>query len=173
MAGEDNRREQAQPAADRALWRRACATDAAEDMAERFLDLAGFADDCLDADERERIAELIAANPALAEDIGAARVIEAVEPADERVIARAAALVGANVVAFPPQRWGHLPLLREAINWGGLVAAMVVAGWLGFTLGMDTSLSFASNGQGEESALQQMLDPSPIFMRDPSEGSQT
>ena len=48
---------------DRALWRRCVAIDMAEDEAERFLDLAGYAEDRLDPDERDRIAERLAKDP--------------------------------------------------------------------------------------------------------------
>ena len=59
-------------------------------------------------------------------------------------------------------------------RWGSLVAAMAVASWLGFTLGMDTSLSVAQVRQtGEDSFLGELLDPSTDLMRDLTEGTQT
>ena len=59
-------------------------------------------------------------------------------------------------------------------RWGSLVAAMAVASWLGFTLGIDTSLSVAQIRQtGEDGFLREMLDPSTGFMRDLTEGAQT
>ena len=177
MSGEDIGRDPAADRSDRTLWRRARATDTPEDAAERFLDLAGFADGLLDPDEAERVAEVLAGDPGLAEDIAAARAGVAAVGLPEDVAARACALVGGdrspgNVVPFPAgrSRW----VLREAAGWASLAAAMVVAGWLGFTLGMDTSLFLANSGQaGEDGLLQQMLDPSPGFMRDASEGAQT
>ncbi len=59
-------------------------------------------------------------------------------------------------------------------RWGSLVAAMAVASWLGFTLGMDTSLSLTQVRQpGEDSFLGELLNPSTDFMRDLTEGAQT
>ena len=58
---------------DDALWRRSLAIDVAEDEAEYFLDLAGYADDRLDPDERDRIAERLAKDPMAAADVSAAR----------------------------------------------------------------------------------------------------
>ena len=59
-------------------------------------------------------------------------------------------------------------------GWGSLVAAMAVASWLGFTLGMDTSRSYAQIRQGgEEGFLREFLDPSAGFMRDLTEGTRT
>ena len=174
MRGNGIGRERPTDLPDVVVWQRSRATETPEDSAERFLDLAAFADDRLDPDERERVAELIANDPALAGDIGAARAIGETGEAPESVVARACALVPASdVVPFSARR-RMLAWRREVASWGGLVAAMIVAGWLGFTLGMDTSLSLARNGQaGDEGFLQQMLDPSPGFMRDPSEGAQT
>ncbi len=89
------RQELADWLSDRALWRRAAATDAPEDEAARLLDLAAFADGLLDPDERERIAALLAAYPAAAADVAAARAIpgDALPGGLERIIARACALV--------------------------------------------------------------------------------
>ena len=51
---------------------------------------------------------------------------------------------------------------------------MAVASWLGFTLGMDTSLSFTQFRQtGDDSFLGELVDPSTDFMRDLTEGAQT
>ena len=59
-------------------------------------------------------------------------------------------------------------------RWGSLVAAMAVASWLGFTLGMDTSFSYAQIRQpGEDGFLSEFLDPSTGFMRELDEGQQT
>ncbi|HEV2301909.1 MAG TPA: hypothetical protein VGR91_10110, partial [Stellaceae bacterium] len=66
-----DKRGGAEFAADRALWRRSLATEAPPDEAEHFLDLAAFADDRLDDDERERVAALL--TPEAAADVAAAR----------------------------------------------------------------------------------------------------
>src|SRR5207248_7973058 len=66
MAGVDDQSERGErrlDGAERALWRRGAATEIAEDEAERFLDLAGFADGRLDPDEHDRIAERLARDP--------------------------------------------------------------------------------------------------------------
>jgi len=170
---------------DAALWRRSRITEAAENDVERYLDLAGFVDGLLDPDERERVAAWLADDPVAAADVAAARVVgdTEVQPhaVPEAVLARAGALVGddeprrAVVIPFlPPQR----PRLRSMAGWGSLVAAMVVASWLGFTLGVDTSLSFTQAGSqvgqaGEDGFLRELLDPANGFMRDLSEGAQT
>ena len=68
----------------------------------------------------------------------------------------------------------QLNVLVAVARWGSMVAAMAVASWLGFTLGADTSLSFAQIRQGgEEGFLREFLDPSAGFMRDLTEGTQT
>src|SRR5579884_3514156 len=137
---------------DGALWQRSRTTEAGEDEAARLLDLAGFADGLLDIDERERVAELLAGDPAAAEDIAAAQALSAAAehlPAAPAVVARACALVPrtAAVIPFPSRRGGSVLRLPGMARWGSLAAAMAVASWLGFTLGMDTSRSIAQAGQ--------------------------
>jgi hypothetical protein len=180
MRGDDSRGEPAADLPDRALWRRSRMTDASDDEAERVLEFAGFADERLDPDDRERVAEWLAGDPLATGDVAAARAlaarVEPVEAAPEPVIARACALVEgavsrhATIVPFPI---GHRdrPSLRGMAGWGSLVAAMAVASWLGFTLGMDTSLWFGP--AGEDGFLSEMLDPGAGFMRELTEGSQT
>jgi hypothetical protein len=165
---------------DPALWQRSRMTDAAEDDAERILDLAGFADGRLDPDDRERVAEWLAGDPR--------------RPAMSRRRARSPRRPQRN---RRPSRWsrgprsssiamssaachplsGHPPRPADAASYrelGSFAAAMAVASWLGFTLGMDTSLSFVQRGQpGEDGFFSEMLDTSPGFMRDLSEGNQT
>src|SRR5579863_1354052 len=124
------------------LWRASCTTDIAADEAERFLDLAGYADGWLDPDDRERVEEWLAADPVAADDIAAARRLAAspagLEPMPEPALARATALVddgGARpgvVVPFAPRDRSR-PTLHRMAGWGSLVAAMAVASWLGFT----------------------------------------
>jgi anti-sigma factor RsiW len=182
MRGDDTGPELPAGLPDRVLWQRSRMIDAAEDDAERLLDLAGFADERLDPDERERVAERLAGDPLAAGDIAAARALAAVgeqlEAAPKPVIARACALVGSGaqrgtVVPFPP-RHRNRPKLYSMARWGSLVAAMAVASWLGFTLGMDTSLSVGQVGQaGEDGFLHELFDPSTGFMRDLTEGNQT
>src|SRR5690349_5558971 len=97
MRGDDNRREPPAGLPDRALWRLSGVTDAAEDDAERLLDLAGFADGCLDPDDRERVAEWLEGDSVAAGDVAAAQALGTqaapLEAVPEHVIARACSLV--------------------------------------------------------------------------------
>jgi anti-sigma factor RsiW len=179
MRGDDTRRMLPDGLSDAALWRRTRLIDASEDEAERYLDFAGYADGRLDPDDRERVAEWLAGDPAAAGDVAAARVSLAPAAAPEPVIARACALVDGSerqhstVIPFRSRhRYG--PPLHGMARWGSLVAAMAVASWVGFTLGMDTSLSVAQVRQtGEDSFLGELVDPSTDLMRDLTEGTQT
>ncbi len=167
--------------ADRILWQRSRVTDAVEDECDRFLDMAAFADGRLDPDERERIAEWLQSHPEAAGDIAAARALAsgaAYETLSRTGLARASALVGdsgpsrrGTVVAFPA-RHGKRPGLAAIAQWGGLAAAMVVAGWLGFTLGMDASGMLARNGPGSDDGVaQELFGSSPAFFRDLTGGA--
>ena len=71
---DEEREELSDWSSDRALWRRSCLTDAPEDEASRFLDLAAFADGLLEPDERDRIAALLAGDPVATDDVAAARL---------------------------------------------------------------------------------------------------
>ena len=179
MRGNDTRRDPAAGLPDAALWRRSRTVDMTDDEAEaeRYLDLAGFADGRLDPDDRERVAEWLAEDPVAAGDVAAARALAGrPEAVSEPAIAHASALVEpqqGTVIPFAP-RQRNRPRLQGVARWGSLVAAMAVASWLGFTLGADTSLSFAQMRQGgEDGFLREFLDPSAGFMRDLTEGTQT
>lgn len=161
---------------DRELWERSCAIEMAEDDAEHFLDLAGFADGLLDPDDRERIAERLARDPADAADVSATCALAAADPpADavtDAIFARAAALAGPdpaatdNVLPFAPRRriGARLP---EVARWGSLAAAVALASWLGFTMGMDLSGSLLSNSRnGDDGGLNELFDPGTRLVRD-------
>jgi anti-sigma factor RsiW len=162
---------------DRALWQRSRVTDAPDDDAARFLDLAGFVDGLLDTDERERVADLVTAEPTAAADVVAAAQAPAggvdERPAGfERIVARACALVpnphltGARVIAFPP-RPRHHRLLHGLAQWGSLAAAILVASWLGFSMGSDTSFALSPPGlSNDTSAIPELFDPGTGFLRD-------
>jgi anti-sigma factor RsiW len=167
--------------ADRILWQRSRVTVAVQDEFDRFLDLAAFADGRLDSDERERIAEWLQSHPEAAGDIAAARVLAdagAYQTLSRTGLARASMLVGdsdssprGTVLAFP-ERQGKRSGLAAIAQWGGLAAAMVVAGWLGFTLGMDASGILARNGPGsDDSIAQELFGSSPAFFRDLTGGA--
>lgn len=166
---------------DRALWRRSAATEAG-DAAARFLDLAGFADGTLDADDRERVAEWLARDPAASADVAAARALAAAPepfpPAPEAVVARACALFATprqpdNLVVFPAWRRDG-KRLRGMAQWSSLAAAVAVAAWLGFTLGINTSRAFvASQPPAAASFLGDLLDAQTSSILPFGEGSQT
>jgi anti-sigma factor RsiW len=170
--------------ADRILWQRSRGIDAPENEAERYLDLAAFAEGRLDADERERIEEWLQRHPDAAADIAAARALAAMRQAaaPETIVARACALLDGSaasrpgtVIPFRPRfHTGAAmpPVLARVAQWGSLVAALVVAGWLGFTLGMDASGMLARSGPGiEDGIAQDLLGSSPAFFRDLTGGA--
>jgi len=171
--------------ADRVLWQRSRMVDVAEDECARFLDLAAFAEGRLDPDERERIAEWLRSHKEAADDIAAARALAsaaASEALPETSVARACAIVGGagpsrrGIVVPFPSREGKRPLLgtvaRLGAQWGGLAAALVVAGWLGFTLGVDTSGWIAMNRSGPDDGIaQDLFGSSPGFFRDVTGGA--
>ena len=185
MRGDDTRRDPAAGLPDAALWRMSRTVEMTEEAAEaeRYLDLAGLADERLDPEDRTRVAEWLANDPVAAGDVAAAGALalraERLEAVPHSVVVRASALVeggepgGGTVIQFRPGRRDR-PGLRGVAGWGSLVAAMAVASWLGFTLGMDTSFSLAQiRPAGEDGFLREFLDPSTGFMRDLTEDSQT
>lgn len=178
MSADGDRQRGAPAPDDREIWRQSKALDLIEDEAERFLDLAAFADGRLDSDERDRVAELVAADPAAAGDVDAARAAVDADPPSAAVIANASALVEPAPLTgtiIPFGRPGFRSLeLRGAAGWAGLAAAMALAGWFGFALGMDTSLSVARTAQpNEDGFLQEVIDPAPGFLRDFVDGPRT
>lgn len=173
MRGDGSGREPPPRSPDRALWRASRTIDAPDDEAERILDLAGFADGQLDPDDSARVAEWLQRDPIAAADVAAAHALlagGAVMAAPEAVVASACALVGGGagedgtIVPFPVRRRERPTPLRWMAGWGGLVAAMAVASWLGFTLGTDTGLSFARAEQPADNGfLTELLDPAASF----------
>lgn len=158
---------------DRELWRRGRDIEALPDEAERFLDLAAFADGRLDDDDTARIAALIALDSAAAGDVAAARAVveTAALPADERIVARAAALIGASgpgaaVIAFPPPHPAAPRPWFSAARWSGLAAAIVLASWLGFNLGSGFYDFGATARSADEVSASELFDPAPLLLRD-------
>jgi hypothetical protein len=167
---------QTDESSDRALWRRSRTTDAAVDEAARFLDLAGFADGLLDADEGDRVAALLAADPVAAADVAAVQGFPGglgeTPSGLERIVARACALVqdpddaGARVIAFTPRPRRHR-VLHGLAQWGSLAAAIMVASWLGFSMGSDTSIALSQPGFSSDSSyVPELFDPGTGFLRD-------
>jgi len=179
MHGDDPK-ERSFGSSDRALWQRSRLTDATEDEAARLLDIAAFADGRLDEDEAERVAARLTGDAAATGDVAVARRLAQDEPpeAPAQVVARALALVPpagvAEIIPFAP-RMPPQPRLQLVARWGSLAAAVAVAGWLGFALGMDTSLMLAQPrlGGGEDGFLHELIDPAPSFLRDLGDGAQT
>ena len=168
------------PSPDRDLWLVCRDADAPEDEAARLLELAAFAEDTLDEDDRERIAAWLALDGDASADVDAARALggATIAEAPAETIARANAAhpsvadAAGRVIPFPPSR-------REAANWNGvarwgsLAAAVVIAGWLGFNLGIDTWSGFSQVSQPGDETLHELLDPSAGFMRDLTDAAQT
>jgi anti-sigma factor RsiW len=166
---------------NRVLWQRSRDTDMAPDEADRLLDLAGFADTRLDAEDHARVAEFLARDSLAAEDVAAARTLAAspMPQTPASVFERAAALVDATssgrgkVVPFAP-RGRPAARLEHLAQWGSLAAAIVMAAWLGFALGEDVSVALTRNGSpGDDGFLRELLEPSGGFLRELTEGAQT
>lgn len=166
--------------AGRALWRRSRIADAPEDEEGRLLDLAGFADRLLDPEEHDRVAALLAADPAAAADVAAARALARgiVPPTGiEQVVARAVSLDPATnakpgrVLAFG----GAMPggLFRGVAQWASLAAAVALACWLGFAMGSGASSALSRQHIGDGAFLPELFDPGSGFLRDSGEDSRT
>ncbi|MGE5270653.1 MAG: hypothetical protein ACM3JG_13380 [Thiohalocapsa sp.] len=186
MRGVDDRREPAAEWPDGSLWRRSRGIDARDEEAARYLDLAAFADGELDPDERERIAERLALDPEAATDVAAARDLAAGAPglaAPAAVVARACALVrpgerpgddAAAGVVVPLRARPRSPSgVRGAVGWAGLAAAAAMVAWIGFTLGMDTSLTVGQRSPGDGGFLQELLNPTSGLLPDLNAGQPT
>jgi anti-sigma factor RsiW len=165
---------------DRALWQRSRIADAPEDEAARFLDLAAFAEGRLETDEHDRVAALLAIDPAAATDVAAAREfagnIDEAPSGLDRVIARACAILPDSPTApgrvipirRPPERRG---IVHDLAQWGSLAAAIAIASWLGFAMGSDASLQLSQPGASvDTNSLPDLLDPGTGFLRDFGEG---
>ena len=166
---------------DHALWERSRALDAPADEAAHFLDLAGFAEGLLDPDEQERVGAFVAGDSAAEADVAAALAftggIDERPVGFERIVARACALVPdaqfstARVIAFaPPQR----RVLHGLAQWASLAAAILVASWLGFSMGSDTSFALSQPGlSSDSSVIPELFDPGTGFLRDFAENLRT
>jgi hypothetical protein len=188
MMGTENEREQgSHRLSDRVLWQRGRVTDIPQDEAARFLDLAAFADRLLDADEQDRVAALLAADPDAAEDVAAARALGAVDqtPGElERIVLRACAIQRdampvdavpalAGVVALAP-RLKRRRIVYDFAQWGSIAAALAVASWLGFSMGTDASLALTEPRQpGDATLLPELSDPPSGLLRELGEGLRT
>lgn len=172
--------EGADPVSDRGLWQRCRTTEAPEDEAARFLDLAAFADGLLDADDKDRVTAWLNEDSEAAADVRAARTLAVTDQNSaglERIIQRAAALVadgglvrGRVVPLIPRQR---RRLIQVFAQWGSLAAALVVAGWLGFSMGSDTSLAWSDHPSSDTGLLPEVFDPASGLVRDLGEGLRT
>ncbi|MBV9685605.1 MAG: hypothetical protein JO096_00120, partial [Alphaproteobacteria bacterium] len=146
--------------------------DAPEDEAARLLDLAAYADDRLDVEERERVAALLADDQEASADVRAARALAGGEQAPagiERIIARAVAIspgidaAPALVIPFAPRRGRAIEVFAE---WGSIAAALALASWLGFAMGSDTSRALVEpQTTNDTTLLPELFDPAPGFLR--------
>lgn len=162
------------------LWQICRETDAPDDEGERFLQLAAFAEDRLDDDDRERVEAWVAVDPDAMADAAAARLLAPTPFADA-----SAGIVARGCAAHPGIAAGagqiiRFPLFRrQAANWNGmarwgsLAAAVVVAGWLGFNLGIGAWSDYSQVNQSGDETLRELLDPSAGFMRDLTDAAQT
>ena len=181
MRNDEEREERSNMASDRRLWQRCRVSDAPEDEAARFLDLAAFADGLLDADDQDRVAAWLADDPNAAADVSAARALgnrDGHSGELERVIARACAIApegapaSGQVVVLAD--WRGRRLVQGFAQWGSIAAAVALASWLGFSMGSDTSLTLTAPRQpNEASFLPDLFDPAPAFLRDLGEGLRT
>jgi anti-sigma factor RsiW len=144
-----------------------------------LLELAAFADGTLDEDDRERVAAWLAADPDAMADVTATRALASSQAeASAGIVARASA-VHPGTAAGPAEIVRFSRFRRQAANWndlahwGSLAAAVVVAGWLGFNLGIETWSNYSQIGQGRDEPLRDLLDPSAGFMRDLTDAAQT
>jgi anti-sigma factor RsiW len=173
--------EQGPSPADRSLWQRCRVLDAPEDEATRFLDLAAYADDRLDVEERDRVAALLAADPEAKADVQAARALAGSERNSaglDQIIARAGAIspeIGpppARIIPFA--RWRGRRSVEVFAEWGSIAAAVALASWLGFAMGSDTSRALSEPRQPRDTTfLPELFDPAPSFLRDLGEGMRT
>jgi hypothetical protein len=138
-------------------WRAATGDRLAASAEPDALLLAAYAENRLLPAAAEAVEDWLAANPQIVQDILAARRIGkgSLPMAPEAVVARAAALVGAEdprVLAFRrPRRW------RDAVGWGAMAASLLVACLAGFAMGNDTYVTLA--GGSPSSLSQELLDP--------------
>jgi len=142
-------------------WRAAAGDPLAADAEPDALLLAAYAENRLAPEAAEAVEDWLAANPQIFQDILAARRIGegSLPVAPEAVVARAAALVGADdakVLAFRrpaarPQRW------RGAVSWGAMAASLLVASLAGFAMGDDTYVTLSA--ESSLSLSQELLDP--------------
>jgi anti-sigma factor RsiW len=189
---DEERAEGPDPLSDRRLWQRSRVIDAPEDEAARFLDLAAFADGRLDAEDQDRVAALLAADPDAAADVRSARMLDGTEEGStdlEPIIARACAILpGADrpdadhpdadqwrgrVIVLALRR-SRRPLVQSFAQWGSIAAAIAVASWLGFAMGSDASLALSNPRQPSDAGfLPELFDPANSFLRDLGESLRT
>ena len=127
--------------ADRALYARWRKNRPAEEAAPDALALARYAEFDLDEDEAASVELALAADPALFDDVMAARRPGDPDAVPEDVMARALALVGghegAAVVAIPARRPSWPVRYRSMMTWGALAACLVAVSVMGFGLGVE------------------------------------
>jgi anti-sigma factor RsiW len=157
-------------------------TDAPEDDAARFLDLAAFVDGLLDPEEQDRVAALLAADPDASADVREARALGGTDREStglESIVARACAILSdadhanGRVVLLASRR-GRRPLVQHFAQWGSIAAAIALASWLGFAMGSDASLALSDPRPPSDTGFfPELSDPAIGFLRDLGEGLRT
>jgi hypothetical protein len=144
-----------------ALWQRwrQGTPVAAEGAAPDSLLLAAWADGRLDEAQAEPVDAWLADHPDALADLLA---VQQTAVAPEALIERACALVPllpGNVI--PLRRAApRAPLWLSAVRWGGLAASLVATSLIGFALGNNAYMKFASPpAASAESTLHELLDP--------------
>jgi hypothetical protein len=167
----------------RTLWQRCHQIEAPADEAERFLDLAALVDGSLDEDDYERVAAAL--DPTARADVAAARALSAgpiampshIGPIIERAIAILETSAERSSVVRLRRPPSGRAVLHALAQWGSLAAAIACAGWLGFAMGSEASLSWSQTGEvtqiSDENSLPELLDPSAGFFRDFGTGQQS
>ena len=130
---------------DRRLWQRWRSLGETSRAAEPdALLLAAYAEGRLSEGEGEAVEAWLTAMPEALGDLIAARGADRPRPVDERILARASALVsgaaapaGAEILPFRPRASQRLPQWRTALAWSSIAASLLCASLIGFSMGSD------------------------------------
>jgi hypothetical protein len=161
-----------------ALWRvwRDGSPEPARPQAPDALSIAAYAENRLTPPGRDpeldaatvAIEAWLASDPDALSDLAAARTAAGSvqsDRVDAAIVARAATLIAApapGIVPFRPKRQNW----RGAVAWSGLAASLLAASLVGFSIGLDDSLSLLGAGaspsseQASPSLEQEVIGPS-------------
>ena len=144
------------PAEGRRLWRQAqAARKARSEAGVSALELAAWLDGKADAALAARVERALAADEGLlATALAAREAASSAEPAPERLLVRARAMVGHPAAA--PRRAGFLARFgawQRSLEWAAVGACFLIAASSGFWIGGGLGDSIAQAGQASELAL--------------------